>query len=345
VTGGRGIEVVVPHGPNASGRGYQRRAVQFMESCDDVVAVSSGRARSKADSARFVARNTGLPASVLAFQARWDFTPVSSAVPVFFTSRCVPPDFDGRFAIDFVDAIAAAYERRALATRPPQRWFWVRESRLLTAFDSDVLKRATASCAITQRDAFELGSDCRVIPMWANAEIEIDQLRLGVRRRLLFFGHLGFAPNAEAAAWCGRELRPHLHQDEEVVIAGLGGSRRTKSLPGYLGPYAELDDVIDSLTVAVVPVVLGSGLQTKVIEAASCGIPQVVTPFVAAGLASPLPRAIRVVDRSPQVFLAAARSLEATESDRQELRSWVRERYERSTIRPLWRSLAESCSQ
>ena len=345
MTVSRGFEVIVPYGPDAKGRGYQRRAAQFIDSLDSTtVEVSKGVRRSLSRTAKFVVANRRMPLSVVAFQARWDFTPRTDLTPVFFTSRSVPREARRGFVIDFVDSISSAYDKRASRCATALgRWFWRREADLLHEFDSDVLGRASAACAVSPRDAQALGVRCRVIGMWPEAaKASNGDLRKEAVRSILFFGHLGFPPNAEAVHWIRRGFAPTLDRAIKVRIAGRGAPRALRGSPLYIGEYRDLVDLVDSSTVAIAPVETGSGLQTKVVEAAALGVPTVVTPFVAAGLASPLPQGIVVCERRAESFAAAVAGIDDSEAVRADLREWVARHYAFAAIAPLWRELVQS---
>ena len=336
--------VVVPYGPDLQGKGYQRRSAQFSLAVEnaDTVAVA-GRRRSVGDALRTIMRNRRLPLSVLAFQARLDFTPPDADLYVFFTSRCVPPHFSGPYIIDFVDSISDGYAHRAALGRfPPARWFWRTEASRLAIYDRGVLDRALAASAITERDAASLGPTCQTVSYWPQiADAASPPLSVGAATNVVFFGLLTYHPNRMAAHWIEQHLVPELGPDIRVRLLGRGGSRTTKRLPHFYGVYDTLSDVVDDRTVCVVPVVSGAGLQTKVIEAAALGLPLVITPFVAGGLATPLPASI-VVAEGPEQFARAVRSMRVTEPDRAALRAWARDHYSRAVVIANWKTFLAS---
>ncbi len=249
----------------------------------------------------------------------------------------------GRYVIDFVDSIGDAYAHRAEVSRNPlARWFWRTESGRVTRYDRKIIGGALAASAITERDATSLGSNCRIVSEWPQIDENQDHtLATGTATNVIFFGHLSYHPNRFAAHWIESELVPALGAGVGVRLLGRGGSRSTKRLPHYFGAYDKLTDVVDDRTVGVVPVVSGAGLQTKVIEAAALGLPQVITPFVARGLAKPLPDAI-VVAEGAQAFARAVKSITVTPADRTALQAWARDNYSRTVVLAQWKAFVES---
>ena len=336
--------VVVPYGPDLQGKGYQRRAAQVSLALEnaDTTAVA-GRRRSVPEALRTLVKNRRLPLSVLAFQTRLDFTPPDADLCVFFTSRCVPPHFPGPYIVDFVDSISDGYAHRAALCRfPPARWFWRMEASRLAAYDRCVLDGALAASAITGRDATSLGPTCQTVSYWPQiADAASPALSAGTAVNVVFFGLLSYHPNRMAAHWIEQHLVPQLGPDVRVCLLGRGGSRTTRRLPHFSGVYDTLTDVVDDRTVCVVPVVSGAGLQTKVIEAAALGLPLVITPFVAGGLAAPLPASI-VVAEGPEQFARAVTSMRVTEPDRLALRAWASDHYSRAVVIANWKSFLAS---
>lgn len=102
--------------------------------------------------------------------------------------------------------------------------------------------------------------------------------RLGLHKGpvFLYYGQLGYQPNAEGAAVILRHLLPRLQQevpDCQVVIAGKGlpkhlaaeAARHPRVIaPGFV---EKLDDWIMAADVVLNPILTGGGIKTKVIDA------------------------------------------------------------------------------
>ena len=111
-------------------------------------------------------------------------------------------------------------------------------------------------------------------------------------RSMLFLGSFRHLPNQEALAWFAQKVLPLVLQrspDARLIIVGADPPPR-HSLP-YLGDAIELrgfvEDVREPLSryaVFVCPILSGSGMRVKLLEAFAAGIPVVSTTLGAEGL-------------------------------------------------------------
>jgi polysaccharide biosynthesis protein PslH len=116
-----------------------------------------------------------------------------------------------------------------------------------------------------------------------------DELRapVGPRRveHVLLYGALDYAPNVEAQAWFFREVWPGLKSAAPDLKAVLVGSGRAplSSAPiddarvEFRGFVPDIQEVLQGPGVLVVPVQVGGGARTKILEALACGMPLVST--------------------------------------------------------------------
>jgi polysaccharide biosynthesis protein PslH len=116
-----------------------------------------------------------------------------------------------------------------------------------------------------------------------------DELRapVGPRRveHVLLYGALDYAPNVEAQAWFFREVWPRLKSqapDVKVVLVGSGRAPLSAApiddaRVEFRGFVPDIQDVLQGPGVLVVPVQVGGGARTKILEALACGMPLVST--------------------------------------------------------------------
>jgi glycosyltransferase involved in cell wall biosynthesis len=120
---------------------------------------------------------------------------------------------------------------------------------------------------------------------------------------LLFFGNLSYLPNIAAVERLSR-MWPRLvdrRPDISVLIAGARPTpevRRICALHGWdlNANFRSLPLLTAQARLAVVPIDHATGVQNKVLDAASLGLPQVVTPAVMAGLDEAFPALIAHTD-------------------------------------------------
>jgi glycosyltransferase involved in cell wall biosynthesis len=109
---------------------------------------------------------------------------------------------------------------------------------------------------------------------------------------MLFLGSFRHAPNMEALQWFTRMVMPHVltrRPSAKLVLVGSDPPPR-HSLPDY-GPALEFRGFVEDVTeplrrysVFVCPILSGSGVRVKLLEAFAAGIPVVSTRIGAEGL-------------------------------------------------------------
>lgn len=110
---------------------------------------------------------------------------------------------------------------------------------------------------------------------------------------LLFTGVMDYLPNEDAVAWfvegAWNRVRER-YPDAQFYIAGMNPSTKVKSLSRYPGVIVTgfVDDIrgyFDSAHVFVAPFRLARGVQNKVLQAFSCGLPTITTAMGCEGIA------------------------------------------------------------
>ncbi len=113
------------------------------------------------------------------------------------------------------------------------------------------------------------------------------------RRRVLFIGSPGFPPNRAAIDWITRSLAPALLAlDAPAIVTFIGkGTREHIGTPAAnvetLGFVAddEMERLLGTCLCMLSPVVHGSGLKIKMLEAFAAGAPVMATPLSLQGFA------------------------------------------------------------
>jgi glycosyltransferase involved in cell wall biosynthesis len=117
---------------------------------------------------------------------------------------------------------------------------------------------------------------------------------LGVADReltVLYFGHMGYAPNQEALDVLRRDVLPIFDQKQieyRLVVAGRHSSELAQQYDHpqivFAGTIDRIQDAINAADVVAVPLLRGGGTRLKIIESVACGTPVVSTTAGAAGL-------------------------------------------------------------
>ena len=111
--------------------------------------------------------------------------------------------------------------------------------------------------------------------------------------RMLFTGTAGYLPNDDAVAWLIQEILPRIRSqfpNAELVLSGRHAQHNwgsvAKDTPGVtiISNPSDMRPILDSATIALVPLRQGSGTRFKILEAFSMGLGVVSTTLGAEGL-------------------------------------------------------------
>jgi glycosyltransferase involved in cell wall biosynthesis len=232
---------------------------------------------------------------------------------LYMTDRAVPRSPTGPYAIDFIDDLGGAASRKAASHGRLLRAFWRWESRRLRRLDARLATNAALSLAVSAQDAAAIGSDVQTIhPSIATRPLADHGTKV------VFIGNLFYEPNVEAAHWICDQLAPRLGalsiDPGSIIIAGRRppGTLRAKAKRAGIDlrpSFPDLAELLSEAAVFICPVELGSGVQTKVIDAVGAGRACVLTPFTNQTLALDDGKSALVRDRNPKAFADAILSL------------------------------------
>lgn len=128
-------------------------------------------------------------------------------------------------------------------------------------------------------------------------------------RRIVYCAKLDYLPNADAALYFAKQIFPlvrHRLPDARFSVIGLNPPRSVRTLARLPGVevQANVPDVrreMASAGVSVSPVRFGAGIQNKILQSLSMGIPVVATAFAARPFGEPAHSPL-IAAESPQEF-------------------------------------------
>lgn len=193
----------------------------------------------------------------------------------------------------------SAMARAGARLLPPLSGGWLREHNRAAALAS--VERAAVPTAelvlvVSEADAEAVrrrGGRALLVPNGVDEDLFAVAAPPPENRRALFFGHFGYAPNAEGLLRFAIEGWPRALAAQpaaELAVAGAGLDAelraRLSGLPGVvvLGLVPSIADTLAAAAVAVVPLWRGGGTRLKVVEAMAAGRPVVGTAFGVGGV-------------------------------------------------------------
>jgi glycosyltransferase involved in cell wall biosynthesis len=213
---------------------------------------------------------------------------------------------DVPLVFDAIDAMGLHFDR---AGRSSSRWLAPllrNEAGRCRRREAWLSGKSRRTVAVSERDLAELSVPVgrgRVIPV---AGREAPGRVAAPEKVVLLSGNLGYRPTVEGAQWFAREVWPGVLSrvpDARWILAGARPApaiRRLSRLDG-VEVHADVRDLapfVSTARVAVAPMKSGSGIPMKVLEAMAAGIPAVVHPWAADGLASSAVSAVAVAEGS-----------------------------------------------
>jgi sugar transferase (PEP-CTERM/EpsH1 system associated) len=209
-----------------------------------------------------------------------------------------PPLAGIPFVFDMVDVDSEKWKDLAPSAPWPYRAIYRREARCLSAFERAAIRAARITLTVNEKEAAVLtrlvgDRAVHVVPNGIDVGAFAPPNGPAENAHVVFCGVLNYGPNEDAAVRLGREIWPLVRQqrpDARLFLVGADPSARVRQLattaPGIIvtGSVPDVKPYLWNAQVAAVPLTVARGLQNKVLEALSAGLPTVLTPVVSAGL-------------------------------------------------------------
>lgn len=149
---------------------------------------------------------------------------------------------------------------------------------------------------------------------------------------LIFTGNMNYAPNTDAIQYFYDEVFPLVQQeipDVELRVVGANDNEAVKALgtdPAVTvtGRVPDLREYTNQAQIALAPIRIGAGLQNKVLEGMSMGLPMVVTSVANEGIKA-IPNENILIGDTAQAFAAQVISLLQDEAKRKQIGAAARE--------------------
>lgn len=178
---------------------------------------------------------------------------------------------------------------------PVKKWYLGILAKRLKNYEVSVLKKVDGILAITQEDEQNfnvLGIETlsEVIPIGIDVK-KIETAQLDDSLSLYHLGAMDWAPNVEGVEWFLDRVWPVVSNEIPEATAHFAGRKMPASLlsrsNGNLKIEGEVEDAskfISGKNIAVIPVLSGSGMRVKIIEALAHGKVVITTSLGATGI-------------------------------------------------------------
>jgi len=188
--------------------------------------------------------------------------------------------------LDLIDSMQLNLDRRIGLERLPRRWIYQEELRRVIPYESDIGKHFNHLILVSEKDRqFIKGNNVTVIPLGVDTDLFRPKEERSTEPAIIFSGNMGYAPNISAILWFVEKCFPHIQKAvpaASLIIAGGNPSTEVCNLARKKGIIVtgfvdSMPDTINRASVAIAPMLSGSGMQFKILEAMACGLPVITT--------------------------------------------------------------------
>lgn len=175
----------------------------------------------------------------------------------------------------------------------PKKWYLNRLATDLKNYEIKALNKADMIATITTDDADkfqEIGIRTPLVNIPVAIDSSIEQADYS-QNNIFFLGSMNWKPNIEAVQWLVNEILPELRKKSPTAELNLAGSFMNNSFgtnkqKGILnhGFVENSSKFMQTHGILVVPILSGSGVRIKLLEAMALGIPVITTKIGSQGI-------------------------------------------------------------
>lgn len=113
-------------------------------------------------------------------------------------------------------------------------------------------------------------------------------MRSGKRNKLIFFGIMDYEPNILAVEYIIKNILPELNKKYKIEIVGPKVSKKLKKLESnnlkFCGYVEAIKEKLSEADMFICPIIAGSGVKNKILQAGEVGLPIVCTGLSLEGI-------------------------------------------------------------
>jgi glycosyltransferase involved in cell wall biosynthesis len=201
-------------------------------------------------------------------------------------------DLPFRKVIDFQDAFSTNYERMQRTFTGVKKYFYKREGQRMKVFEKNMARWFDEATIISAFDKAKIDiSPNRMMVVSNGVDTRYFHSLNAIKTcDILFAGNLSYRPNRQAVIYLLEKIAPKLiplKPTIKIKIVGASGQEFKHFESDNIQISGWVDDIresYDSAKIFVAPLFTGAGLQNKLLEAMSMGVPCVTTSVTNASL-------------------------------------------------------------
>ena len=239
--------------------------------------------------------------------------------------------------IDYQDAFSMGVARRIEKQAWYKKWLFKLETKRLRNYESRMFDFYEHKTMISEQDAqFIMHPDAKKIECIPNgiAPSFFEELNIDKTHDFVFVGNMSYPPNIEAVEYICEHILPHF-PDKKLLISGSSPHARVKKLDqlSQVELTGWVNDIRESYArgkIFLAPMMIGTGMQNKLLEAMAMGVPCVTTSLANNAIDAKHEDQIMVAE-NPSEFIEAIQQLnehpDLYQKIAQNARKYVLEKY------------------
>jgi sugar transferase (PEP-CTERM/EpsH1 system associated) len=188
--------------------------------------------------------------------------------------------------LELIDSMQLNIRRRLCLERYPEKIVYNEELRRLVKYERNIGNFVNHITMVSNIDRSYIDSDnVSIIPLGVDVEAFKPSAEQSKGPNIVFTGNMGYSPNICAVKWFAVKCMPIIRRHVPMAKLIIAGARPGKDVVELeecggvevVGYVPSVSNVISNAKVSVAPMLSGSGMQFKILEAMACGIPVVTT--------------------------------------------------------------------
>lgn len=201
----------------------------------------------------------------------------------------IPFGKNTKYYLDYMDAFSLGMSKREKRTNYPFKLIVKLEKKRLETIEQAIAYHFHGTSIITKQDAKALEghvpSVIDIVPNGIDNAFSRDENAIKKDIDVVFVGNMGYYPNIVASKVIVEEILPNLSAQIKTYLVGTNPSAEVLKLQQenvtVTGRVEEVQPYLDRSKIFVAPMYTGQGMQNKILEAMSMGLPVLTTPLAA----------------------------------------------------------------
>ncbi len=227
-------------------------------------------------------------------------TSSSMAEYIFKSSAITESKNRPKLIMDFMDLDSDKWRQYSDLSTLPMKWIYRREFNLLSKYEQKIYNFFDICFFITQAevDLFCQANECTEKPLAIGNGIENETFTPAIHPPendapvFIFTGVMNYKPNIDAVLWFTDNVWPKItkkHPESRFIIAGMNPVPGILALTNVKGIEVTgfVDDILPYYHQSdffIAPLRIARGVQNKILQAFSCGLPVISTSMGAEGI-------------------------------------------------------------